>query len=161
MDELLASIPATWPLWLVTIMVFIKAFRRELATFVPAAVREHFAHLAKLRADQQEHEQEMKEASAEALAQQAVSAQMQLIYVNEHLVKFITSQIDARLLDLEQSVGEVTKVLQSDVAKNEAIRTELTRIVDNAHRQETTMEAVKQLLMALVPQPEGEDEPQA
>lgn len=148
-------LPENWPLWVIVLMIMVRLFQKELSSilsgFIPTGIRDHFAHRARLRADRQEHQQEIEEASVEALAQHAVNAQLQLIHVNEHLVKFVTGQIDVRLNDLEQSLARLNHVLQSDLAKNTIVHTELSRIVDGMQRQEATMEAIKHLLAALIP----------
>lgn len=132
-------LPDNWPLWLVVLMIFVKVFRDDLAKFIPVAIQDHFRHYAKMRADRQEHSQEMEGMRIEAWRS-----------VNEHLVRFITGQIDSRLAEVEKSIASLRALQTEDNARDRTLQTELSRAVESLHRQEIILEKVKSLLASLV-----------
>lgn len=137
------AIPQNWPLWAILLVLGVKAFKKELAILIPTGIREHFAHKAKMRADAQEHEQELEEVSVEALAQSAVTAQMQLINVNRHLIEFITRQIDSRLSEIEQAIHELKLAAQKQDARGVMVQIEWSRVVETLTRTEKLLESIE------------------
>lgn len=136
-------IPDSWPLWTGLLLLFVKLFQKELATFLPAAIREHFASRAQLRQSQQEHDQELEEVSVEALAQSSVTAQMQLIQVNKRLVDFLTTQIDQRLGDIEQTLTTVREQSIKSQAQSNLVQVEWSRVVDTLTRTEKLLHSLE------------------
>lgn len=132
-------LPDNWPIWLVVLMIFVRVFRDDLAKFVPEAIRDHFSHYARMRADRQEHRQETEVMRIEAWRS-----------VNEHLVRFITGQIDSRLTEVEKSIASLRSLQSEDNARDEMLQAELSRAVESLRRQEIILEKVKSLLASLV-----------
>ena len=138
--------PDNWPLWLAAVVVFVKMFQTELAAFLPTAVRERLASRAALRRDRQEHAQELEEASTEALMQSSVTAQMQLIQVNQTLVNYLTGQLDERLGDLEQLLREVRDAVRDETAQSQIVQIEWSRVVEALGRTELLLGRVEVLM---------------
>jgi len=136
-------IPSEWPIWAALALAFVKLFQKELAAFLPVAVREHFAERARLRFDRQEHQQELEEVSVEALAQSSVTAQMQLIQVNKRLVDFLTGQIDNRLIDIESILREVRDLSRESQSQERIVQIEWSRVVDTLSRTEILLHSLE------------------
>lgn len=138
--------PDNWPLWLAAVAVFVKMFQSELATFLPSAVREHFADRAARRRDRQEHRQEIEEANTEAMLQSSVTAQMQLIQVNQTLVNYVTDQLDGQLADIAKMLLEVRDAVRDETAQSRIIQVEWSRVVDALARTERLLVRIEAML---------------
>ena len=132
-----------WPLWLVVLAILVKMFQAELASLLPKAVQEHFAHRARLLSSRQEHTQELEEVSVEALAQHSVTAQMQLINVNRQLVEFLTTQIDGRLTDIEETLEQVKDLALRGQASDRIVQVEWSRVVEALQRTERLLQSLE------------------
>lgn len=123
-------------LWVAMAAGLIKLFQKELAAFIPTAIREHFAARDARIKDLQEHRQEIEEVSVEARLQSDVTAQLQLIQVNKRLVDFLTGQIDQRLNDIERILRDIRDISRDGQAQSKIVQVEWSRIVDILTRTE-------------------------
>lgn len=137
------QIPDNWPVWLALLIVGLKTFWAEFKGFFPGAIKEHYSHQARLREDRQEHEQELEEVSVEALAQHAVTAQMQLINVNQRLIDFVTQQIGGRLGEIEDTLDQVRRAMEKQDARGTMVQIEWSRVVETLIRTEKLLQSLE------------------
>lgn len=105
------GLPASTPYWVVIGIGLVMMFRREIGQFFPAGLQEYFRAKAKEAADQREHTQEIEDVSTEVALQHAVSAQLQLIKLNEVLVEFVTTQLMDGVKEIQVEMARVSDVL--------------------------------------------------
>lgn len=148
------GLPPSTPYWVVIAVGLVIMFRQELGKFLPSGLQEHFRTRAQAEADRREHTQEIEEVGVEAALQHAVTAQLQLIRLNETLVDFVTGQLMGGIKDLQASMVGVRRCVEQSGGKESIVQIEMSRVADTLAREEVTLKQIETLLMTLVSQQE-------
>jgi len=134
MDEILKKLYEQGPEVALLAIILIKLFESQLAIFVPQAVKDYFAERAKLKADQQEHEQSIRQSKAnldrlkemsqlsslsfteEQLTQMASETQTQLVEANTFIRQLVNDKLDI-ILEKQNRILEKLSLLLIELRK--------------------------------------------
>jgi hypothetical protein len=112
MDEILKIAAERWPEMSLLAVILIKLFSSQLAVFVPQVVKDYFNNKARLRADQQEHDQAIRKEQTkfellekmsdmsssrfieDQLTQMTAETQVQLITANDYIRTEVSQKLD-------------------------------------------------------------------
>jgi hypothetical protein len=120
-----------WPIFSLLTIIIVRLFQSQLAAFLPKALQDHFSNKARLEADQQEHEQTVRQAemnlvklkelsqlsslsfTEEQLTQLTAETQVQLNEANSFVRGIISDKLDIlleRIVGLKDAIGQVKDI---------------------------------------------------
>jgi hypothetical protein len=96
MDQILAKVAEDWPVFSLGAIILISIFRSQLFSFLPKTLQDHFKNKARLRADQQEHEQLERLEQFNLTKLKALSQLSSLSFTEEQLTQ-LTAETQVQL----------------------------------------------------------------
>jgi hypothetical protein len=93
-----------WPIFAALLVLLIKAFQSQLVSFLPGTLQKHFDTRAKLKVDQQEHEQEKQRAEMNLLKLREMSQLSSLSFTEEQITQ-LTAETQTQLQEANSFRG--------------------------------------------------------
>ena len=129
MDEIL-KIANEYGWQIALVVAMIKIFQPQLAVFVPQVVKDYFSSKAKLKADQQEHEQELRQAESNLARLKEMSQLSSLSFTEEQLTQ-LTAETQVQLNEANSFIRQlVSEKLDMILERQGLILTELRRLIE-------------------------------
>lgn len=129
MDEIL-KIANEYGWQIALVVAMIKIFQPQLAVFVPQVVKDYFSSKAKLKADQQEHEQELRQAEWNLTRLEEMSRLASLSFTEEQLTQ-LTAETQIQLNEANSFIRQlVSEKLDIIIEKQNMILIELRRLIE-------------------------------
>lgn len=130
MDEFINMYGDRWPEITFAIIIFAKLFQSQLAIFVPSFIKDHFSNRAKLKADQQEHEQSLRQAESNLTRLREMSQLSSLSFTEEQLTQ-LTAETQVQLNEANSFIRQlVSEKLDMILEKQNMILVELRRLIE-------------------------------
>jgi hypothetical protein len=130
MEAIIAKLSEDWPVFSMMALILLNLFRSQIGQLLPKTIQDYFGAKAKMKADEQEHQQAIAETEMNLAKFKELSQLSSLSFTEEQLTQ-LTAETQVQLNEANSFVrGIVNSKLDMVLEKINGLKTVLYEIKD-------------------------------